>query len=146
MRFVHTSLNAYVNDRTSSIYRKVKLKNSARCFFFLSFRRFGMNSASYEYKNKSAGRGAQLVPIGIVCWHINLQTQQIYCRSKSQKHFDSIIFGIFSGRFSVILQKNMNYFNPNKKFVSTIPIFIEKKLCLMRWGSRTFNWASGILV
>ena len=44
----------------------------ARCFL-PALRGLCTNSASYEYKNKSASNGAQLVPIGIpvVCWNIH---------------------------------------------------------------------------
>jgi hypothetical protein len=48
-------------DKTSSIYLYVKLKALAS-WIFLSFTSFWRNSDSYEYKNKSARRGAQFVP------------------------------------------------------------------------------------
>ena len=56
-------------DKTSSIYLYVKLKALASCIF-LSFTSFWRNYDSYEYKNKSARRGAQFVPIGMptTCW------------------------------------------------------------------------------
>ena len=44
-------------DKTSSIYLYVKLKALAS-WIFLSFTSFWRNSDSYEYKNKSARRGA----------------------------------------------------------------------------------------
>jgi hypothetical protein len=52
------------------IYLYVKLKALASCIF-LSFTSFWRNSNSYEYKNKSARRGAQFVPIGMptTCWN-----------------------------------------------------------------------------
>ena len=55
----------------------------ARCFLS-AWRRLCTNSASYEYKNKSASNGAQLVPIGmpIVCWnrilHFVVISHEIY--------------------------------------------------------------------
>ena len=57
-------------DKTSSIYLYVKLKALAS-WIFLSFTRFWRNSDSYEYKNKSARRGAQFVPIVMptTCWN-----------------------------------------------------------------------------
>ena len=57
-------------DKTSSIYLYVKLK-ALDSWIFLSFTSFGRNSDSYEYKNKSARRGAQFVPIGMptTCWN-----------------------------------------------------------------------------
>jgi hypothetical protein len=57
-------------DKTSSIYLYVKLKALAS-WIFLSFTSFWRNSNSYEYKNKSARRGAQFVPIGMptTCWN-----------------------------------------------------------------------------
>jgi hypothetical protein len=51
-------------DKTSLIYLYVKLKALAS-WIFLSFTRFWRNSDSFEYKNKSARRGAQFVLIGI---------------------------------------------------------------------------------
>jgi hypothetical protein len=45
-------------DKTSSIYLYVKLKALAS-WIFLSFISFWRNSDSYEYKNKSARRGAR---------------------------------------------------------------------------------------
>ena len=41
--------------------------------FLLSFGKLWINSTSYEYKNKSSIRSAQLIPIRIpiVCWNIN---------------------------------------------------------------------------
>ena len=50
--------------KSSSIYMYVKLKALAS-WIFLCFTRFWRNSDSYEYKNKSARRGAQFVPIGM---------------------------------------------------------------------------------
>ena len=49
-------------DNTSSIFLYVKFNNIAS-FIFLFFTRFWRNSVSNEYKNKSARRRAQLVPI-----------------------------------------------------------------------------------
>ena len=43
----------FFSDNTSSIYLKVKLNCCARCFL-PALRRLCTNSASYEYKNKSA--------------------------------------------------------------------------------------------
>ena len=51
-------------DKTSLIYRNVKLKATARDFFF-SCRSFWINSTSYEHKNRSASKGAQFIPMGI---------------------------------------------------------------------------------
>ena len=41
-----------------------------------------MNSASYEYKNMSARRGAQFVPIGIptICWKTFSRRRRKFCR------------------------------------------------------------------
>ena len=57
-------------DKTSSIYLYVKSKDLAS-WIFLSFTSFWRNSDSYEYKNKSARRGAQFAPIGMptTCWN-----------------------------------------------------------------------------
>ena len=79
--FLTSSSGGYINgrnsanlelliDKTSSIYLYVKLKALAS-WIFLSFTSFWRNSDSYEYKNKSARRGAQFVPIGMstTCWN-----------------------------------------------------------------------------
>ena len=58
-------------DKTSSIYLYVKLKALAS-WIFLSFTSFWRNSDSYEYKNKSARRRAQFVPM-------------LYIRQKNKK-------------------------------------------------------------
>ena len=51
------------------MYRYVKLNWDAD-YFFPDESKDCKNSALYEYKNMSARRGAQLVPIGmpIICW------------------------------------------------------------------------------
>jgi hypothetical protein len=48
-------------DKTSSIYLYVKLK-ALPLWIFLSFTHFWRSSDSYEYKQKSARRGAQFIP------------------------------------------------------------------------------------
>ena len=55
-------------DKTSSILY-VKLNWDANRFLPAESKDC-MKSASYEYRNMSAGRGAQLVPMGmpIICW------------------------------------------------------------------------------
>ena len=56
-------------DNTSSMYRYVKLNWDANRFLPVKSKDC-MNSASYEYRNISARRGAQFVPMGmpIFCW------------------------------------------------------------------------------
>ena len=56
-------------ERTSSIYLKLKLDNLAS-LIFLFLTSVSRNSDSYENKKRSARRGAQFVPIGmlITCW------------------------------------------------------------------------------
>ena len=56
-------------DKTSSMYLYVKLNWDANRFLPAESKDC-MNSASYEYRNMSARRGAQFVPIGIptICW------------------------------------------------------------------------------
>jgi hypothetical protein len=58
------SFGGLLIDKMSSIYLYVKLKALAS-WIFLSFTSFWRNSDSYEYKIKSARRGAQFVPIGM---------------------------------------------------------------------------------
>ena len=56
-------------DKTSSMYLYVKLNWDANRFLPAESKDC-MNSASYEYRNMSARRGAQFVPLGmpIICW------------------------------------------------------------------------------
>ena len=56
-------------DKTSSMYLYVKLNWDANRFLPAESKDC-MNSASYEYRNMSARRGAQFVPIGMptICW------------------------------------------------------------------------------
>ena len=56
-------------DKTSSMYLYVKLNWDANRFLPAESKDC-MNSASYEYRNMSARRGAQFVPMGmpIICW------------------------------------------------------------------------------
>ena len=51
-------------DKTSSMYLYVKLNWDANRFLRAESKDC-MNSASYEYRNMSARRGAQFVPMGI---------------------------------------------------------------------------------
>lgn len=60
-------------ERTSSVYLQVKLKNCVSSFFFLSCRKFWMNTDSYEYKNNPGRLCLLLVSIEISI----LQTQHI---------------------------------------------------------------------
>jgi hypothetical protein len=48
----------------SLIYLNVWLKDTAS-FLLLIRESFWINFASYEYKNKSANKGGQLVPVGM---------------------------------------------------------------------------------
>jgi hypothetical protein len=59
-----------LKDKTSSIYRNVELKATARDFFFSCSLSFWMNFAPYEYKNRFANKGAQFAPMGTPtdCW------------------------------------------------------------------------------
>ena len=56
-------------DKTSSMYLYVKLNWDANRFWPAESKDC-MNSASYEYRNMSASRGAQFVPMGMptICW------------------------------------------------------------------------------
>ena len=56
-------------DKTSSMYLYVKLNRDANRFLPAESKDC-MNSASYEYRNMSARRGAQFVPMGMptICW------------------------------------------------------------------------------
>jgi hypothetical protein len=56
-------------DRTSLIYVNVWLKDTAS-FFVIILQQFLKKNVLYEYKNKSAIKGAQLMPIVLPtnCW------------------------------------------------------------------------------
>ena len=56
-------------DNTSSMYLYVKLNFDANRFLPVESKDC-MHSASYEYRNKSARKGAQFLPmdIPIICW------------------------------------------------------------------------------
>jgi len=61
----------------------------------------------YEYKNKSARRGAQLVPIGMptVCWKIRPPNSINILSMKKVYHIDNVVLGVLCLAISVILKK-----------------------------------------
>ena len=63
------SKSGLLMDKTSSMYLYVKLNWDANRFLPAESKDC-MNSASYEYRNMSARRGAQFAPMGmpIICW------------------------------------------------------------------------------
>ena len=63
------SKSGLLMDKTSSMYLYVKLNWDANRFLPAE-RKDCMNYASHEYRNMSARRGAQFVPMGmpIICW------------------------------------------------------------------------------
>jgi hypothetical protein len=75
----------FIWETGSSIYLNVKLKALAS-WIFLSFTSFWRNSDSYEYKNKSARRGAQLLMYSLKKWisdHILCNVMSIIVRPVS---------------------------------------------------------------
>ena len=76
------------------------------CFLNLLFCRCCTQSASYDYKNKSATNGAQLVPIGIPSLLIYTTTKfHIYVINQKLNHSNNINLWIFILRVTFILNK-----------------------------------------
>jgi hypothetical protein len=71
-------------DKTSSMYLNVWLKDTAS-FLSLSRNSFWTNSASYEYNNKSANKGAQSVNESLMSRRLqDMIASHIYVNGKSQ--------------------------------------------------------------
>ena len=66
-----------------------------------------MNSAFYEYNNKSAGSGAQFVPIWIptICWKTRLPKSTKNVFNKKIHHFKIITSTVFIKTSVVFLHK-----------------------------------------
>ena len=91
-------------DNTSSMYLYVKLNWDAN-FFFPVESKDCMNSASYEYRNMSARRGAQFVPIGmpIICWKTfpPKTTKMLSTRNSSMLMMSSSVYLFFESECSL---------------------------------------------
>jgi hypothetical protein len=88
-----------IPDKTSSIYLYVKLKALAS-WIFLFFTRFWRNSDSYEYKHKSARRGAQFVHIGM---QIQLRPHHFWIyTSKLMTVVNSVLRFMINGMTSIL--------------------------------------------
>ena len=77
------------------MYLFVKLKALAS-WIFLSVTRFWRNSDSYEYKNKSARRGAHFVLIGMpmTCWNSAPSEGDKYVIDEELQHTDHLFLGV----------------------------------------------------
>jgi hypothetical protein len=107
-------------DKTSSIYLNVKLKALAS-WIFLFFTGFWRNSDSYEYKNKSARRGAQFVHIGMPtsCW--NSIPQRCHIRNYGSKF---VVLDYNSTYFSNKIQKGKIYYS-EEQVISILEFLID---------------------
>ena len=90
-------------DKTSSMYLYVKLNWDANRFLPAESKGC-MNSASYEYRNKSARRGAQFVPKGmpIICWKTfpAKTTKMLSTRNSSILMMSSSVYLLFESECS----------------------------------------------
>ena len=113
-------------DKTSSIYLYVKLKALAS-WIFLSFTSFWRNSDSYEYKNKSARRGTQFVPIGMptTCWN-SVPPKETYVIDEELQHTDHLFLGIACFTFLNFVWKICGI-GPTQQLLSHS--FYDWKLC-----------------
>ena len=123
----HSANLGLLIDKTSSIYLYVKLKALAS-WIFLSFTKFWRNSDSYEYKNNSATRGAQFVPIDMptTCWNSALQRRQICCRWGTPAYWSLVPWSSMFYLFEFCL-KNMWNCSLIKQMLSHR--FYDWKLC-----------------
>jgi len=64
-----------------------------------------MKSASYEYRNKSARRRAQFVPMGMPTVLKTFTKHNKYAVNQKLEHVDNISFIEFIGRISVLFTK-----------------------------------------
>ena len=68
-----------------------------------------MNSASYEYRNMSARKGAQFMPMGmpIICWKtFPAKTTKMLSTRNARKHPDDVFFSVLALRIRVFLLQN----------------------------------------
>ena len=90
-------------DKTYSLYLYVKLNWDANRFLPAESKDC-MNSASYEYRNMSARRRAQIVPMGmpIICWKIipAKTTKMLSTRNSSILIMSSSVYLLFESECS----------------------------------------------
>ena len=100
-----------------------------------------MKSASYEYRNMSARRGAKFVPIGLptVFWKTFLAKNKDNIVNVKLKHLDDIIFSVFVFRVRVLLYKICFFVPLYQIFVSAVTSF-ENKAFLIILVSLFFNF------
>jgi hypothetical protein len=123
-------------DMTSSIYLNVWLKDTAS--FLLLFRNsFWTNFASYNYKNKSANKGAQFVPIGMPtdCWKtwspkttliLSTRKQNIPLLSTS-KYVYGLSEWYMSHKICILFPNHQKFVFPDAIFVYKTIIYDLKK-------------------
>lgn len=126
---VLTNLGYSVKRHHQYIRRKIKRLCKVLFIYILSFRKLWIDSASYEYKKKSARRGWTINMIN-THWNTDcfvekliLQIQQINCllkHIKSRAIFDNIISIVFSDNIISIVFSD--------SFISTMLILFLKAL------------------
>ena len=125
------------------MYLYVKLNWDANCFFPVESKDC-MNSASYEYRNMSAGKGGQFVPIGMptICWKTfpPKTTKTLSTRNSSMLMMSSPVYSFFESECSLTKYgpsrpKTRNLY-PRFPFLRTKePRTIVASLLLsLRWG------------
>ena len=91
-------------DYTSSMYLYVKLNWDANRFLPVESKDC-MNSSSYEYRNMSARRGAQFVPMGmpIICWKTFpvKTTKMLSSKNSSILMMSSSVYLLFKSEYSL---------------------------------------------
>ena len=93
-----------------------EIKEFCKVVFFLSLRRFCINSASYKFKKKSSWRGAQLEPdeIPTVFWNIN-PTYSTNIASIKSLSFWSFRLQCIPWQNRCFSLQNKNYHNPKQE-------------------------------
>ena len=115
----HLLNEGFLMDNTSSIYLYVKLKDLV-FFKFLFLTRFWRNSVSFEYENKSARRGAELVPIGMptCCWKKAPPNWQICYQWRNRVHRILSFCDVLVRKICGFVSKNNTIFLNSKRFTS----------------------------
>jgi hypothetical protein len=97
-------------------------------FLLLSCNSFWTNSASYEYKNKSANIGAQFVPIGIsnALSEDLVAKDYIYIVYKKLMHTLNVCFGVLVWAIRVVSQKILSCFPITRNLYFWVPCLFKR--------------------
>ena len=105
-----------------------------------------MKSASFAYKNMSARRGAQFVPIGMlnVCWKtFSAKTTKILL-TKKLKQLDDVIVGVLVFRFKLLIYKICFYSLHNTKYLYLRLPFLKMKAFWIILANVLFSISGGV--